>query len=121
MIAGDPQQTEKREKGNASALETVIGYSDSADFRVNIGPVAVKTQAEGRFAGAVKPVVRDSHTRVSPSGATEDARQQQTATPAKETKPLQTAKPGQQSDFKAFLESRTRKSVYDELPPPERR
>ena len=63
--------------------------------------------AEGRFAAAVKPVVRDGLARISPQGSAHDSQ------PA-------SAKSAQQSDFKAFLESRTRKSIYDELPPPER-
>ena len=80
---------------------------------MNVGPVAVKDPSEGRFAAAVKPVKRDSLTKVSPSGAPENKQQQQhLATPRQDTKS------SQQSDFKAFLESRTRKSIYDELPPP---
>ena len=100
-------QAEKREKHNDTSLETVIGNSDSADFSVNVGPVAVTDPTEGRFAAAVKPVVRDGLTRISPQGSAQDSQQQN-------------AKSAQQSDFKAFLESRTRKSIYDELPPPER-
>jgi hypothetical protein len=123
VFAGDAHQPGKRERRTAPALETVIGYSDSADYTVNakVGPVAVKDPAEGRFAGAVKIVVRDSLTKVSPSGAAEDTRQQQTATLGKGANTSQQdARSGEQSDFKAFLQSRTRKSVYDELPPPER-
>ena len=106
-MAGAPPEASKREKHDGAALETVIGYSDSADFAVNVGPIAVKDPAEGRFAAAVKPVLREGLTRVSPEGGAHDRQQQG-------------AKPAQQSDFKAFLESRTRKSIYDELPAPER-
>ncbi len=105
--AGAPAQAEKRVKHNGTSLETVIGYSDSADFAVNVGPVAVTDQAEGRFAAAVKPVVRESLARASPQDSAHESQQQ-------------SVKSAQQSDFKAFLESRTRKSIYDELPPPER-
>jgi len=94
-------------KHSGASLETVIGYSDSADFAVNVGPVAVTDPTEGRFAAAVKPVVRESLARASPHDSAHDSQPP-------------SAKSAQQSDFKAFLESRTRKSIYDELPPPER-
>ena len=62
--------------------------------------------AEGRFAAAVKPIVREGLTKASTTGGARDRQQG--------------SKPAQHSDFRAFLESRTRKSIYDELPPPER-
>ena len=105
-----------------AALETVIGYSDSAEFSVHVGPTPVSDASEGLFANVVKPVVRDARGDAQPPAGGSSAAERTGVSPAqglgRDTKARSSA--AQQAEFKQFLESRTKRSVYDELPPPER-
>ena len=92
----------------------MIGYSDSAPFSVNVGPTAVSENTKGVYADAVKHVLRDS-TGTS-SAAPESASGEHSGSSAVRS----TSSAAQQAEFKTFLASRTRKSVYDELPPLEK-
>ena len=106
----------KRQEGS-SELETVIGYTDSRPFAAAVGPVAAALgEAKGRFADLVSVQMRPSPTNAQPPAET-TAAAAAAGSPQSSSASAAATKQLAQEEFRKYMESRKRSSLYDDLPP----
>lgn len=107
-----------------SVYVQIIGYTDSKEFAVSVGPVAAAPDnPQGRFAGLVSQVVRPSPGKPAPPDGSHGPAQHAASgvqAPASGESHAAKVKRLAQEEFRRYMEERGRKSsrVYDELPPP---